>query len=1549
MNSKNFSFLQAKWPDLASYLERAESYFLDDRDSACLNLRKFAEGVVRSLFTENDLQTVKEKGEDTLSFRYKMGLSGPHKRIPPPTKTKLENIWDKSKPRLHHKTIPPQDVESQNLLQESFEVARWLFEMIGGGNLEQVPAFHPPKPNLDEWLRPGSDPDSKGVDFIGRTIVFQKIDSFLASQGGTLLIEGEPGRGKSTVLREFIKRNSDASSKCDVIKFFFDSGKFSLEHLVQRFIAKLIKLFEIDHASHPLNFRQSSTYLLQNWLVTVLREQIEPRLTASGRKLIFVIDALDEARGSDASSFLDQFSRALPWGAYLLVTARPQTVPEELHRIHGNNDKFHLLDLEDEDETFKETMLNDASEYVARETLSSDIPLAVRKEIVRVSAGNFLVLKHLCERVSDGNSIEDLRSILREITGEQTSLGSFYSLFWNRLRKKSDPESWDEARRILGLLATCRYTRCIPIDDLILRVAKINKDRWERLLEQTGIGQFFDIRSDPRTVEIYHLSFREFILKQLGDAREFEQTWADFCSSFANYPHNSCEREYALRFLVPHTLQSQGTAEAIRWITDLDYLEQRWKLIPKHENPRVQTEIRESFQEIRNTLVRQNELPPDIHSSDTAEWSKDLLKYCRDATSRTLDFLQTGLFSEEGLEKTSPDSLYLPDTSHVADQMVRTEQGLGDLESKDHITRFLDFERFERTEHDLIAKEPNSFLALAANCTTSPILCGEAIDKLKSSGTAWLKFEEAPLSSTNSPLVSHSWKTGCQSFDNPPNLRFSADSRRLLVWGDEQLEVWDAATGSRLVEISGVKFLDVSADGRWGVGVDQSGLRIWDLDLKEPGVYLHKEPADSGGATDIVSARLTPDGRLCAAVNSKGQLTLWDTSSDELIRSDQLDNWEECQIFIRFITFNGSLCRIIRQSSGSEEPDHWELFVWQFMAPEEGGSVLIRWDDFNETASLDQLTSGLILHHQIHKKTYTPDQLMEIQFAPDSCILTVNHRQTTEREFKLLRCFNLGEYLDGFRNQLNYPEEGFESGDISMAIRPDGAILAVAVHDQILLLDLAHGVPLTSTDELDQSQEAEHEDSGLNIRHTPPDNRFVTTHDGKIEFRLTEEPSVEIAEIQEASIPRILRCICLDESLRILMEHCEPGSSDVGRDPYDFWHANNPVARLFLFPSEVFLAVILDVQLPSGAIHQIHAFHSVSTGSLCGKIIREFPRPVLDEDHMDMLDYSELRGFHHRDPENPPRPVNRHDYLNFMLMADERVWIQWMAEEPPPLWKHHSSDRFWTLQFDSADTRVAISEGNDFSLETSRRTHICRYESEYWHKHESEFEEDLFRNACLYADLSRSSALPAPLNLKCRRLGVDQRLDRFPPKSITGDHNASVGPDGFTVAVVDESDILRIFNFFSGEITLPLPLTSTPLNLNFTKDGDLRFQLGKDLILRIENFPQKRLARLTTPIRRFSHVDEYGNLIHSGDSSGFSKDVTAICPHCGCEFKVEHNVLKTIRHLNKKLQPAHPPSLYLGLECWSDNYPLVQQCPFNCSGKWIRLNPYVVDYARAVQ
>jgi type I restriction enzyme R subunit len=144
MKSRNFEILRGTWPELASLGGFAEAYAHDDPASTLVKLRLFAENLTKDIYRDLGLPKTEHA-----TFVDLLGNQSFAAITPKVVLDKLHALRIHGNKAAHGE--PATTRSALWLLQEAFDLGRWLFVQYGKGDAASIPAFELPSlPSRDE-------------------------------------------------------------------------------------------------------------------------------------------------------------------------------------------------------------------------------------------------------------------------------------------------------------------------------------------------------------------------------------------------------------------------------------------------------------------------------------------------------------------------------------------------------------------------------------------------------------------------------------------------------------------------------------------------------------------------------------------------------------------------------------------------------------------------------------------------------------------------------------------------------------------------------------------------------------------------------------------------------------------------------------------------------------------------------------------------------------------------------------------------------------------------------------------------------------------------------------------------------------------------------------------------------------------------------------------------------------------------------------------------------------------------------------------------------
>lgn len=339
----------------------------------------------------------------------------------------------------------------------------------------------------------------KTEGFVGRQWLFDAIDDFMQREPrGYVQILGDPGIGKTTLVAEMVKRHRHPHH--------FNvraEGIQKPDQFLPSLCAQLVAKFGLGYSSLPPEVSRDASFLVN------LLEKATAELGASGRKLVILVDALDESdpsavtRGSNTLYLPSD----LPDGVFFVVTSRRGGPPLRYACVE------HKIDLQKEAENnfkdirlFTETWLGreGIQTYMRNQGLDG---AAFVDEIVRLSEGNFMYLHYVLPEIEKGTYRD------RSFDQIPAGLRNYYEDHWVRMRE-GDPDAWfDYKLPVLVALTIAKEPISLELISGFSRVKQPPRIQ-EVLAEWAAFLQPVEVEEDggrEMRWRLYHDSFHDFI------------------------------------------------------------------------------------------------------------------------------------------------------------------------------------------------------------------------------------------------------------------------------------------------------------------------------------------------------------------------------------------------------------------------------------------------------------------------------------------------------------------------------------------------------------------------------------------------------------------------------------------------------------------------------------------------------------------------------------------------------------------------------------------------------------------------------------------------------------------------------------------------------------------------------------------------------------------------------------------------------------------------------------------------------------------------------
>jgi hypothetical protein len=356
----------------------------------------------------------------------------------------------------------------------------------------------PAAPSLPISLKSETIIQDRIKDFTGRKFVFEAINEFLrTNRKGYFVLEAEPGVGKSAIMAACVVM---LKRRCVTHFNSQPDGIVSAKTFLENACIQLIEGFNLKdkYPRLPENALENGNFLGR------LLGEVSAKL--GGKKLIFVVDALDEVdlKEQTRGSNVLYLPNDLPDNVYFIVSKRP-----ELLRM-PENDNYVLFDLMQHSaesvEDVKAYIHNFAKNSAGIDNWIQPQNLSL-EQFVRVlaerSKNNFMYLRYVLKEINSGTyrdvNLNDLPA----------GLEKYYYKHLDRMDVK-DKES---RRRKLKVIYVLSRTRKPVSCELLANFAKEDEldvqdvlDGWEGFVRPSS--------ENPPKYSIYHASFQRFLHSQ---------------------------------------------------------------------------------------------------------------------------------------------------------------------------------------------------------------------------------------------------------------------------------------------------------------------------------------------------------------------------------------------------------------------------------------------------------------------------------------------------------------------------------------------------------------------------------------------------------------------------------------------------------------------------------------------------------------------------------------------------------------------------------------------------------------------------------------------------------------------------------------------------------------------------------------------------------------------------------------------------------------------------------------------------------------------------
>jgi hypothetical protein len=330
----------------------------------------------------------------------------------------------------------------------------------------------------------------KASGFVGRDSAFAEFTAFLgAHPSGHVIVEGDPGTGKTSLLAEVVLRNNWPA--------YFNiaaQGISSVLGFMQSMHAQFAERYGVRLAPPGAGDDADGRYL------SILLEQTADRLQP-GDKLVIVIDALDEADHERPGTNVLFLPTALQAGLYLLVSRRSRTAPLQV------DGPWAIIDLMDRPAESRKDAARFIQNSLTRPVLAARLGRGADQEqiVARLldrSELNFMYLVYVLRDIEDG------RMGAEDVNGLPLGLHAYYERHLQRMLSRGG----GAALSFQTIYALAAIREPVPASLLAgglhvteLEVVRLLAD-WAQFLRIAASG-------GPSTYSFYHQGFCDFLMQ----------------------------------------------------------------------------------------------------------------------------------------------------------------------------------------------------------------------------------------------------------------------------------------------------------------------------------------------------------------------------------------------------------------------------------------------------------------------------------------------------------------------------------------------------------------------------------------------------------------------------------------------------------------------------------------------------------------------------------------------------------------------------------------------------------------------------------------------------------------------------------------------------------------------------------------------------------------------------------------------------------------------------------------------------------------------------
>jgi Cap4 dsDNA endonuclease len=383
--------------------------------------------------------------------------------------------------------------------------------------------------------------------------LFEQLDSSIGSlDSGFILLEGEPGIGKSTALTMYLEKRSDVrfGYYCFVPNdWTLGNERLGDDAFVRSICIGLKNAF--PDVEFPRPYAPQNIQLLNEWLHT---------LSAAKRRVVFVVDGLDHVdRKTRLSLVASPLTRVLdlnanlPSNVLIVISSRyPEALPSSLIDHVNSDPKRHIRVLR-----FRPAQVREF--FRLRGTELAD---ELFEASVNVSDGVPIYLEYLADRLGEMNHYEQEHYLKSVPKLRDDRIDTYHNHLW---------ETCSSDERLVYILAILAARDEFTTPETLRELLQLVGVNSTLHAVHEGLAQLRHVLrvSDAKSVTIRHSSLADFV------AERTEHLRGEITRAIVDWYDGNPDSDEAWRHRLRHLFHS-GKLEKVLATTDDEWLARAW-------------------------------------------------------------------------------------------------------------------------------------------------------------------------------------------------------------------------------------------------------------------------------------------------------------------------------------------------------------------------------------------------------------------------------------------------------------------------------------------------------------------------------------------------------------------------------------------------------------------------------------------------------------------------------------------------------------------------------------------------------------------------------------------------------------------------------------------------------------------------------------------------------------------------------------------------------------------------------------------------------------